>query len=72
VIGGDLDIVTKLEASRTIAAAVPAGRLQVVAGVNHMGFLERADEYNQAILEFASGLRGGTTTPQPDPCGTAS
>jgi pimeloyl-ACP methyl ester carboxylesterase len=60
VVGGDLDIVTKLEASRIIAATVPAGRLQVVAGVNHMGFLERADEYNRAILDFASALRGGS------------
>lgn len=58
VIGGDLDIVTKLEASRAIANAIPGARLQVIEGVNHMGFLERADDYNQAILDFADTLRG--------------
>lgn len=52
VIGGGLDIVTKLEASRTIANAIPNARLQVVQGVNHMGFLERADLYNEAIADF--------------------
>ena len=52
VIGGDRDIVTKLEASRTIASAIPDARLQVVEGVNHMGFLERADLYNEAVATF--------------------
>ncbi len=53
VIGGDRDIVTKLEASRTIASAIPQARLQVVEDVNHMGFLERADLYNAAIADFS-------------------
>lgn len=57
VIGGDRDIVTKLEASRTIADAIPGARLQVVEGVNHMGFLERADLYNQAIADFADAVQ---------------
>lgn len=53
VIGGTRDIVTKLEASRTIASAIPQARLQVVEDVNHMGFLERADLYNAAIADFS-------------------
>jgi pimeloyl-ACP methyl ester carboxylesterase len=57
VLGGDVDLVTKLEASRVIAGAVPGARLQVVEGVNHMGFLERADVYNAAIAEFAAGVQ---------------
>lgn len=65
VIGGDKDIVTKLEASRTIAEVA---RLQVVEGVNHMGFLERADVYDGAIAEFAISVQlptaaGASPTP---------
>jgi pimeloyl-ACP methyl ester carboxylesterase len=52
VIGGAIDVVTKLEASRTIADAAKA-KLVVVQGANHMGPLERADFYNATILEFA-------------------
>ncbi|MFN3536668.1 MAG: alpha/beta fold hydrolase [Brevundimonas sp.] len=63
VIGGDMDIVTKLEASRTIAGAIPQARLQVVEGVNHMGFLERADIYNSAVAGFMDQL-GGRTAPR--------
>lgn len=62
VIGGDMDIVTKLEASRTIAAAIPNARLQVVEGVNHMGFLERADIYNSAVAAFMDQLGGRTAS----------
>lgn len=53
VIGGDMDIVTKLEASERIVAGAPGATLLTVGGVNHMGFLERADVYNAAIAEFA-------------------
>ena len=49
VIAGAKDIVTKPEASRTIASAVPGARLQVIEDANHMGFLERQDLYNAAI-----------------------
>lgn len=56
VIGGDVDIVTKLEASRVIAASTPSAELKVVEGVNHMGFLERSDVYAQAIDRFAAKL----------------
>jgi pimeloyl-ACP methyl ester carboxylesterase len=59
VLGGDADLITKLEASREIADAIPAARLQVVEGVNHMGFLERADYYNPAILAFAKAVQSG-------------
>lgn len=53
VIGGDKDIVTKLEANRTIAGESDMARLHVVEGVNHMGPMERADLYNQLIGDFA-------------------
>ena len=66
VLGGDMDIVTKLDASRVIAGAIPAARLQVVEGVNHMGFLERADVYNRAIAEFADNVDNGIKRKQSD------
>ncbi len=53
VVGGDRDIVTKAEASQAIAAS-GGGRLEVVQGVNHMGFLERAEVYNKLIADFAT------------------
>jgi pimeloyl-ACP methyl ester carboxylesterase len=49
VLGGEVDLVTKLEASEVIAGDIPSAELQVAQGANHMGFLERADVYNQAI-----------------------
>lgn len=50
VIGGDMDVVTKLEASRVIASESGLATLRVVEGVNHMGPMERADLYNQMIM----------------------
>jgi pimeloyl-ACP methyl ester carboxylesterase len=77
VLSGDADLVTKLEASRVIAGAIPGARLQVIDGVNHMGFLERADVYNEAIRAFTRSVgqtearstvlaasSGGQTTPR--------
>jgi pimeloyl-ACP methyl ester carboxylesterase len=58
VISGDADVVTKLEASEAIARATPNARLECVRGVNHMGFLERADVYDQAIADFAEAVHG--------------
>ena len=64
VIGGDADIVTKLEASRFIAEAAPDASLEVVEGVNHMGFLERSDLYAIEISAFANRLKiAGATEP---------
>lgn len=53
VLGGDLDIVTKLEASEYIAEAAPDARLEVVSGANHMGPVERAGFYYRALVGFA-------------------
>jgi pimeloyl-ACP methyl ester carboxylesterase len=53
VLGGKLDIVTKAEASRTIAASALDGRLEIIEESNHMGFLERPEVYNRAISAFA-------------------
>jgi pimeloyl-ACP methyl ester carboxylesterase len=53
VVGGDIDIVTKLEASRTIAGETPFAHLEVVRGANHMGPVEQADLYDRIIADVA-------------------
>jgi pimeloyl-ACP methyl ester carboxylesterase len=53
VIGGGKDVVTKVEASRTIAAAVRGAELRVVENANHMGFLEQHERYAEEIEAFA-------------------
>lgn len=58
VIGGDKDIVTKLEASRVIARETATADLRVIEDVNHLGFLERADLYNGLIAEFVRSVQG--------------
>jgi pimeloyl-ACP methyl ester carboxylesterase len=73
VVGGDKDIVTRLEASRVIAGETDMAQLQVVEGVNHMGPMERADVYDQLIGAFAlqvqpsasTDLRGRAAAPDP-------
>lgn len=57
VIGGGLDIVTKLEASRVIVQSAPGARLECVEGGNHLGFLEQAEAYNAAIANFVEALQ---------------
>ena len=53
LLAGQHDIITKPGASRTIAEQTPAAAVRTIDGVNHMGMLERADEYNAAIAAFA-------------------
>lgn len=67
VIGGDKDIVTKLEANRTIADETDRAELRVVEGVNHMGPMERADLYNQMIAEFTLQVQPSGSTGRPAP-----
>ena len=56
VLGGSLDIITRAEASCDIVARTPGATLEIVDGVNHMGFLERADLYHLAIGTFVADL----------------
>lgn len=58
VLAGDSDIVTKAEASRTIVSQAKQAVLDVVCDANHMGFTERAKEYNAAIAAFARRVLG--------------
>jgi pimeloyl-ACP methyl ester carboxylesterase len=63
VIGGSKDIVTKPGASEVITRTLPGGHLQIVEGVNHMGPVERADLYNEAIAAFATSLSANRPVP---------
>ncbi len=63
VLGGDLDIVTKPEAGRAIAASANRADLKTFARANHMGFLEKAEEYNAAIDRFATSLEANAPAP---------
>lgn len=56
VLGGDRDIVTLPEAGRQIASSALDGAYEELRGVNHMGFLERADAYHDAIRFFIDRL----------------
>ncbi len=53
VLAGTKDIVTLPSASTLIANAAPRARLSEIEGAGHMGFMERAEAYNQAIAQFA-------------------
>jgi pimeloyl-ACP methyl ester carboxylesterase len=53
VLTGSKDIVTLPGASRQIEAAAPNVRLIEIEGGGHMGFMERAAAYNDAIAAFA-------------------
>ncbi|SFV37341.1 Pimeloyl-ACP methyl ester carboxylesterase [Devosia crocina] len=55
-VAGAADIVTKPEASQAIVGEAAEGRLIEIAGVNHMGMLERAEAYNEAVAAFASAV----------------
>ncbi len=49
ILVGDADVMTPLEHSRTLAAALPEADLVVVSGAGHAVILERPDEVNAAL-----------------------
>ena len=58
ILGGDVDIVTKLEASEAIRSMALHAVLESISGVNHMGFLERSGHYNSRIINFIAARCG--------------
>ena len=52
ILSGDVDIVTKLEASEAMYNMAPNAILNPISGVNHMGFLERSGQYNMPAIDF--------------------
>lgn len=57
VLSGEIDIVTKPQAGRQIAADRGDTIHLAIEGANHMGFLERSADYNRAIADFAQSLQ---------------
>lgn len=53
VLAGTKDIVTLPSASKLIADKAPRARLIQIEGAGHMGFMEQAEAYNEAIAAFA-------------------
>ena len=56
VICGENDPSRPLPLSLAIAAAMPAARLEVVAGLNHLPHFERPDLVNPLLRDFLAGL----------------
>ena len=52
VITGDADAIVPHENSLNLAAAVPGATLKIVEGGGHAFFIERAEEFNRAVVEF--------------------
>jgi len=52
IVTGDADILIPPENSRNLAARIPNARLHIIEGAGHAVFLEQADAFNRAVLEF--------------------
>jgi len=52
VITGDADAIVPHENSLNLAAAIPGSTLKIVEGGSHAFFIEQADEFNRAVVEF--------------------
>ena len=60
VIGGEYDILVPVWKSREIAESIPGAKLTILEGAPHGLPLERADEFNAAVLGF---IRESAATP---------
>jgi len=54
VIGGERDILVPIWKSKQLAQLIPAARLTVIEGSPHGANLERAEEFNQLVLDFVA------------------
>jgi pimeloyl-ACP methyl ester carboxylesterase len=55
VIGFADDVITPPALGREVADAIPKGRFVQIANAGHLGFMERPDTVNAAMLQFLSG-----------------
>lgn len=53
VIGGTADVLTPPAEARRIASLIPNARLELLRGGGHMLMLERTDEINRLLVDFA-------------------
>jgi non-heme chloroperoxidase len=59
VVCGSADLITPPAESRRLAATIPGARLHMLEGGGHMLMLERADEVDRLIVDFAREVLGG-------------
>ncbi len=60
VLSGTADVLTPPAESRRIAALIPGARLEVFKGAGHMLMLERTQEVDRLIADFARDLGAGS------------
>lgn len=65
IIGGAGDIVTRPDASKDLAAQAPGSQVEIIEGVNHMGFLERHADHSRLIADFAAKVFRRVSSPNP-------
>lgn len=56
VMAGDLDVTTLPEASHFMADALPVCKLVPLIPGNHMAFIERHEQFNEAVTSFCSAI----------------
>jgi pimeloyl-ACP methyl ester carboxylesterase len=59
VIGGTADVLTPPGEARRIASLIPNARLELLPGGGHMLMLERTEEINRLLVEFAREVHAG-------------
>jgi pimeloyl-ACP methyl ester carboxylesterase len=52
VLSGDADEIVPVQNSRNLAAKIPGATLRIVEGGSHTFFNERAEEFNQILIDF--------------------
>ena len=52
ILSGDADTIVPVDNSRNLASVIPDAELKIVEGAGHMFFVERADAFNQAVVDF--------------------
>src|ERR1051325_1221093 len=56
VITGDADVIVPHENSLNLAAKIPGAKLRVIQGGSHTFFIERPEEFNDAVIQFIQSL----------------
>jgi pimeloyl-ACP methyl ester carboxylesterase len=56
VVVGEEDALYSFEISMAMQEAIPTSELVIIRGAAHAAIIEAADEANQAILDWASGI----------------
>jgi len=61
VIAGDADLIVPIENSETLAASIPRSKLVLIPDGGHMVFIEKAETFNDAVIEFIKHVRSSQT-----------